>query len=656
MGHLKNALRAILPNPFVSILKKLKQDPHLLFFWNRGLGDIPLELYPLITLLLTHKPQAKLTIITREDLYQGFELLDFPITLLKTNLLARKQPENYEAILKSLNLDPLAFDHIVYKPDPAYWAKKHKKGLICKLRWLDRFTQPIHLDTSQKIAVLHIHSETVYGFEKNLPKTTWDAVIQELRIQGYYTVCVGFSKDSGHFQVDLDLRGKTDLHEFISLMIKHNPIFIGPDSGLLNMLYYLDVQKPWHLISFWANPRVGLLNQATASPNKLLNNDIILAPNEDLSQLKAQDITRYLPQVDASDLIPLDQTSSIESLVPRDVIYQARHKLASLSHAKENACANLSNPECELISRHDQDDRIIPIILAGGQGTRLQFSKPKALFEVNHLSLLGHFAGKIKQASLLFKKPLQAIIITSQEGHEAITRHLEENEFFGLLPSQLLVITQENLPFTNQENQLVLKNEKTLYEGPNGNGDVFKLISKHSIFDKLDSSVLGFEIIPIDNPLAPLFSSHHVKSFLNGYEASLLAIQADESEKTLGKLALSNQRICIIEYTNHPPEDLKLCNTGLLGFSLEFAKRCAQRNLPVHTAWKAYPCFNGKEFQTMKIKKFETFIFDHLDWASHVKVYVAARKDIFQPLKEVSGPYGIDALEKALGLQEIELL
>ncbi len=281
----------ILPNPFVQILKKLKNDASIILFWNRGLGDIPLLMYPLLSIIRKNCHNAKITIITRKDLYEGFLLLDASLTVFSSEKLIRKMPEPYSEILAELNLIPSNYDYIFYRPAAANWGRRERKGLICRLNWNETFFTPHEIKTTKPIAVLHINSETVYKFEKNLAEEAWHYIIGDLKHKGYFVIAVGFSQNSGDFDVDQDLRGKTSLFELISLMINHKGLFIGPDSGLLNTLYYLDVQVGYHLISFWSNPRVGLLKQNTPSPNNLLKNDVILAPDENLSKLSAKVIT-----------------------------------------------------------------------------------------------------------------------------------------------------------------------------------------------------------------------------------------------------------------------------------------------------------------------------------------------------------------------------
>ena len=647
MGHLRNFIRAITPNPFLKTLSKLPNKARICLFWNRGLGDIPLELYALIKTIRDTVKEAKITIITRDDLYQGFTLLGDSIEILTTTHLVRKSHEPYDLIFDTLKLDPKTFDHIFYKPDPAYWVKKQKKNLQIALKWNMALFNPLKIETYKPKAFLHVHSETVYGFEKNLPKSTWDEVISDLKAKGYYTIALGFNKHAS-FEVDLDLRGDTDLYQIISSLLDETSVFIGPDSGLLNILYYLDVQAKIHLISFWANTQVGLIKQGTSSPNKHLVHDMIIAKDQDLSKLNASQITEVIQE--ASFLKHLDLKKCPKSIWSlKDKVAQGLKTIQSLQAHKPCTLENALNPPLDCIEpRFEISCHICPIILAGGHGTRLGHALPKALFKVNGNTLLEHFIDKIKKAQTDLSKPLPVILMVSHDGYQLIVDYLNTHDYFGLDPKCLHIVIQDNYPFVTDQGLLVLKDESTLYEGPNGNGEVFSLLAKHGLFEMLDQEILGFEIIPIDNPLAPLFLKHHEHAFIEGCDVSLVCIKSENPQEKLGRVCVYEDKLGIIEYSENPPDHLNIANTGLIGFERSFAKTLSTKVVPIHEAHKTYPCFNGREYEQINVKKFETFIFDHLKWAKKFKIFTTSRSHIFQPLKEKQGPYGIEAVENAL--------
>jgi UDP-N-acetylglucosamine pyrophosphorylase len=406
------------------------------------------------------------------------------------------------------------------------------------------------------------------------------------------------------------------------------------------------VKAPLYLISFWANTKVGILQNNHPSPNPLLIFEKLIAPDGLLFKLDPKQITNKIPEHPKQPHVyglstPLNQLLNFEKSLEKAT--------KTLFHVKELYKLDVTdcqNPEISHIaSLEEQDDHIIPIILAGGQGTRLKNPLPKALFEINGLSLIGHFCKKIKTASLKFQKPLKAFMIVSDDGFLPIQQHLKSHDYFGLTTDQLVLIEQKSLPFLNLQNQFVLNKDGVIQFGPSGNGEVFHLLKEKGFLDCACPQTC-FEIIPIDNPLAPLFLKAHKEVIDKGYDVSILAIK--DKSPNLGKIAKTPSGTQIIEYSEMQIDTLEIANTGLLCFSLAFAKKITDK--PIHTyhvAHKKYGCLVQNELKETTIQKFESFIFDHLQKAK-CHVLVADKKKIFQPLKTVDGVFGIEALKNAL--------
>jgi len=429
MGHLRNLIRKLKKNPLHQVLKKLPSNANIAFFWNRGLGDIPLELYSFKETILKFCPKARLCVITREDLKEGFMLLE-GLTVYTSALLKRKEEEDYEAIFTSLNLNKDAFDHIFYKPDPAYWVAKEKKVQTPKLHWDQSFETKAYLLEGKHYAFLHLNSETVYGFEKNLSKAQWQTILQDLKEKNYTTVALGASCDSFDLSCDIDLRGKTSLFDIITHLLNSSSIFIGPDSGLLNILYFLNIQTPLKLISYFGNTNVGILQNNHPSPNSLLQFEKVRVTEGSLHDIEPSLITKLIPSHPKENhVLGFDQ--NICSPDFEQSLRQSFAKLRTVQKASYSENLTLENVEPTFLETlNEQDPMLCPIILAGGQATRLKTGYPKALFEIENLSLIGHFCKKIAQASSKFQKELKAFVIVSCEGHDSILHHLKEHNFF----------------------------------------------------------------------------------------------------------------------------------------------------------------------------------------------------------------------------------
>ena len=80
----------------------------------------------------------------------------------------------------------------------------------------------------------------------------------------------------------VDLRGKTNLFEMLSIIKNRCRYLLVPDSGVLSITYYIDAHFPIDVVSLWADPRQGILKQNVSSPNPFLRHVPLIAKNKDL--------------------------------------------------------------------------------------------------------------------------------------------------------------------------------------------------------------------------------------------------------------------------------------------------------------------------------------------------------------------------------------
>jgi ADP-heptose:LPS heptosyltransferase len=295
MGLLKNLWRKCRPNPFDHCLKRAqkKNQKRILLTWNRGLGDIPLGLYALVFRIRQFIPDAEITFFTRQDLKDGFLLLQDVRALIGPDW-RRGSPFNLEKTLHAQGLSKSFFDLIIENPDPTYWVQWQLGMLTPRLRWdfsWDRLIERFGLEGQGYVGV-HVQTETHYAYEKNWPLSHWEELFQRLtREKGKRIILFGFEKKP-HFPQEgvIDLRGETSLFEMLALIKNKCSHLIVPDSGVLSMTYYLDVDFPIHILSLWADPRQGVLKQNVASPNKELKHTPLLSREEVLANISADEV------------------------------------------------------------------------------------------------------------------------------------------------------------------------------------------------------------------------------------------------------------------------------------------------------------------------------------------------------------------------------
>ena len=266
----------------------------VLIAWNRGLGDIPLGLYALIERLRAALPEAELTFLVREGLDEGMSMLP-NVKILSVPFWKRGAPYHVGSTLQRLKVEERRYDWVIEWPNPTRWLRDQLGKVTPRLTW-----NPANddlwrrFDLREELTYIGIQplAETAHGPWRNWPAQRWRELIALLEKRGNVRLLL-----FGHGREPLlrspivqDLRGKTSLFELLSIIQQRCQTLILPDSGILSLLYYLDVSVPLRIISLWADPTQGVLKQNVASPNPQLSHQPLIGANRDLMKISALEV------------------------------------------------------------------------------------------------------------------------------------------------------------------------------------------------------------------------------------------------------------------------------------------------------------------------------------------------------------------------------
>lgn len=310
------------------------------------------------------------------------------------------------------------------------------------------------------------------------------------------------------------------------------------------------------------------------------------------------------------------------------------------------------------------------LLLAGGHGTRLQSSGPKGTYPISnikHKSLFQLCAEKVKAASARAGRRLDLAVMTSTENDVETRSFFQQHQFFGLDPSQISFFIQENLPLLDASGHLFLQKTWEIAMGSNGNGASLLSLAQSGILKKWsEKGVKYLNVILIDNPLADPFDAEllgfHCRQ---NVEITLKGTEKIQPEEKVGLLVKREGRYAVIEYNEMSEKEkrlrgkdgrLKHCcaNLSLFCFSFSFIQRMITNRfeLPLHKAWKAakYVDTNGhSQFSEQPMAwKFETFIFDWLEYTDKVAALIYPRNQCFAPLKNAKGDDSPETVRSAL--------
>lgn len=283
-----------LANSLDSLIARARREGkhRFLFVWNYGLGDTALWAEPLCVRIRRRIPQAQITFLARPDNADTFKLLR-DVRVISDPLLKRKQAVDLDATLERLGCRRDAFDYLLdrrYSTRWLYWAyQKHVPRLVWRDAW-DDLAHQFHLDHREYIAI-HADTETgpYYSWNKNWSEAHWKALIKVLtEVYGKDVILFGIQKDERYAMPGVtDLRGKTSsILDVLSIIKNRCQFLLAPDSGILSLIYYIDMPFDLKVISLWCSFRfekwydqgMGIL-MLGKSPNPKLAHEFLMRKN-----------------------------------------------------------------------------------------------------------------------------------------------------------------------------------------------------------------------------------------------------------------------------------------------------------------------------------------------------------------------------------------
>lgn len=312
--------------------------------------------------------------------------------------------------------------------------------------------------------------------------------------------------------------------------------------------------------------------------------------------------------------------------------------------------------------------RVAVVVAAGGQGTRLGATAPKALWPVGPLSgkpLLQWHAEKVLHWARRTGRPVPFVVLVSDATARATEDFARWHGFFGLDPTWVRFVRQPSLPAVDDAGRILLSAPHRIALAPNGHGGVFRALADSHVLDLLaDHGVRTLAYSQVDNPLIrtldPVFVGFHIR---NEAEFSSKSVPKVSPEERVGVFARVNGRTAVVEYTELPPERASAIDQqGVLLFSqgniaahcidVAFARRVAAEGLPYHRARKKVPFVdesgNRVVPESANATKFECFVFDALPRAARAVILETVRADEFSPIKNSSGTDSPDTSRRDL--------
>ena len=303
--------------------------------------------------------------------------------------------------------------------------------------------------------------------------------------------------------------------------------------------------------------------------------------------------------------------------------------------------------------------KVAALVVAGGQGTRLNWPEPKGTYPIGPMgnrTLFGVFAAGILAARRAYGVPIPWYIMTSEATDGPTRDFFRAHDYLGLPSDDVRFFVQGMMGAVDFEGKLILASPDSLARNPNGHGGtLLGLATEGMLTDMRRRGIEHISYFQADNPLVPpldpVFIGHHADA---ASDMSSKMVRKRDAREKVGVFCTSGRRLHVIEYSDLPDDLATQTDGDHLRFgagsiaihilSRAFVERLTageQAALPFHRAVKRIPCVNesGATVEPAEPNgvKFEMFIFDALPHAANPVVLEIDRAREFSPVKNADG-------------------
>lgn len=314
-----------------------------------------------------------------------------------------------------------------------------------------------------------------------------------------------------------------------------------------------------------------------------------------------------------------------------------------------------------------KNGRAAAVLLAGGQGTRLGFDKPKGMFNIGLTRELYIFRCLINNLMEVVNAAgvwIPLYILTSEKNNKDTVSFFEEKNYFGYNPEYIRFFVQDMSPSTDFRGKIYMESKSCISMSPNGNGGWFSSMVRAGLLREIKSrGVQWLNVFAVDNVLQRIADPSFIGAVIqSGCEAGAKVVSKADPDEKVGVLCLEDNRPSIVEYYEMTEEMRTRRDSGgrlaynygvILNylFSVEKLERIVDERLPVHIVEKKIPYMNEKGEYIKPDKpngyKFETLVLDMINMHESCLSYEVERNREFAPVKN---PVGVDSVDSARAL------
>ena len=315
------------------------------------------------------------------------------------------------------------------------------------------------------------------------------------------------------------------------------------------------------------------------------------------------------------------------------------------------------------------------VLLAGGQGSRLGFKKPKGMFQIGidrKLSIFECLIRNLTEVTQAAGAWVPLFVMTSVDNGKDTRDFFEEHDYFGYSRDYVWFFAQEQLPTVDTDGRLMLSGRGTVSTAPNGNGGWYASMEKTGMLEIVRSKKIEWlNVFAVDNVLQKMADPCFVGAVIESGRVSGAKVVAKAApDEKVGVICLEDGKPSIVEYyemteamrTQRTPDGRLAYNYGVILnylFRVDKLDATLHVHLPLHRAFKAIPYMNAQgehiSPEQPNAYKFETLALDMVRLQDDCLVFEVDRKREFAPVKNKTGVDSVDTARELLRFNGIEL-
>ena len=392
----------------------------------------------------------------------------------------------------------------------------------------------------------------------------------------------------------------------------------------------------------------------------------LLAHYDELSDDEKKELLRQIELIDFSVLENLDADKNANAV---------RGRFEPLGAVTIDDIASNSKEYIQIGIEAIKAGKAAAVLLAGGQGTRLGFDKPKGMFNIGvdrELYIFECLINNLMDVVKLAGRFIPLYIMTSVKNNKDTVDFFEEKNYFGYDPGYVHFFMQDMAPSVDFDGKILMESRSRISVSPNGNGGWFSSLVRAGMLDEIKKEgVEWLNVFAVDNVLQRIADPGFIGAVIrSGLQSGGKVVSKAAPEEKVGVLCLEDGMPSIVEYYEMTEEMRTLLDEkGELAykygvilnylFNVKKLEEICDKKLPVHIVDKKIPFMNEKgEYITPESPnghKFETLVLDMVHMQDSCLAYEVVREKEFAPVKNATGVDSVETARELLKANGVEI-